>query len=421
MTQPTHNRWLHRFAVLTALATLALIGIGGLVTSHEAGMSVPDWPNSYGYNMFLFPPSKWVGGILYEHTHRLWASMVGLLVIALTRWLGGRASRKPLAIIGLVEVLAGLVIFAVLPKEQATGGFLTGIGGMVLLAALVWFRNEAAPRPLPLLGWITFFIVQFQGLLGGLRVVLYKDQIGIFHATLAQIFFVLTCVIALMTSKWWNQMATQHATRNTQLPLAASFSNLQKVILATTTLILFQLMLGATMRHQHAGLSIHDFPLAYGKLWPATDAASLAHYNEHRIEITAINPVNAFQIQLQMVHRVVAVLILLAVGWCAWKAWRKFSGPLAKISVFWFGLILCQATLGAATVLTDKAADIATLHVLVGALSLATGAALSIIALRFPQRAAGVSPAASVLGSASSMDLNGAVGAGSAGEMPAAR
>jgi heme a synthase len=216
-------------------------------------------------------------------------------------------------------------------------------------------------------------------------------------------------------------MATQHATRNTQLPLAASFSNLQKVILATTTLILFQLMLGATMRHQHAGLSIHDFPLAYGKLWPATDAASLAHYNEHRIEITAINPVNAFQIQLQMVHRVVAVLILLAVGWCAWKAWRKFSGPLAKISVFWFGLILCQATLGAATVLTDKAADIATLHVLVGALSLATGAALSIIALRFPQRAAGVSPAASVLGSASSMDLNGAVGAGSAGEMPAAR
>ena len=63
---PTPNhRWLHRFAVLTALATLALIGIGGLVTSHDAGMSVPDWPNSYGYNMFLFPPSKWVGGILY--------------------------------------------------------------------------------------------------------------------------------------------------------------------------------------------------------------------------------------------------------------------------------------------------------------------------------------------------------------------
>ena len=90
MNEVSNNRWLHRFAVLTALATLGLIGIGGLVTSHEAGMSVPDWPNSYGYNMFLFPPSKWIGGILYEHTHRLLASTVGLLIVALTRWLGGR-------------------------------------------------------------------------------------------------------------------------------------------------------------------------------------------------------------------------------------------------------------------------------------------------------------------------------------------
>jgi cytochrome c oxidase assembly protein subunit 15 len=52
------------------VATFLLLGAGGLVTSHEAGMSVPDWPNSYGYNMFLFPPSKWIGGIFYEHTHR---------------------------------------------------------------------------------------------------------------------------------------------------------------------------------------------------------------------------------------------------------------------------------------------------------------------------------------------------------------
>ncbi len=422
MTQPAHHRWLHRFAVFTALATLALIGIGGLVTSHEAGMSVPDWPNSYGYNMFLFPPSKWVGGILYEHTHRLWASMVGLLVIALTRWLGGRQSRKPLAIVGLIEVLAGIVIFAVLPKEKATGGFLTGIGGMVLLAALVWFRNEAAPRPLPQLGWLTFFIVQFQGLLGGLRVVLYKDQIGIFHATLAQIFFVLTCLIAVMTSAWWSRLFnTQHATRNTQQLLLPSFSNLQKFFFATTALILFQLILGATMRHQHAGLSIHDFPLAYGKLWPATDPASIARYNEHRMETTGINSITAFQVQLQMVHRIVAVLILLAVGGCAWKAWRKSPGPLAKTSAFWFGLILCQATLGAATVLTDKAADIATLHVLVGALSLATGTALSIIALRFPQCAASYASTETVSGTSRTANVKGVMDVGSAGEMPAAR
>jgi len=195
---------------------------------------------------------------------------------------------------------------------------------------------------------------------------------------------------------------------------------LNGIFVATTALILFQLILGATMRHQHAGLSIHDFPLAYGKLWPATDPASIESYNAHRVELTNINPITAFQVQLQMVHRIVAVLILAAVGWCAWKAWRNFSGPLAKISAFWFGLILCQATLGAATILTNKAADVATAQVLVGALSLATGAALSIIALRFPQSAVGVSPAEAVSKQQPAMGFDEVAGIENAGKMPTA-
>jgi cytochrome c oxidase assembly protein subunit 15 len=351
-------------------------------------------------------------------------------VIALMRWVGGKQSRRPLAIVAVLEILAGIVMLAVAfhiksvddaVRWKATGGFLTGIGGMVMLAALVWFRNDAAPRPLPLLAWLTFFIVQFQGLLGGLRVVLFKDQIGIFHATLAQIFFVLTCLIALMTSKWWMKWTNiQHSTSNIQRPIA-SIASLSGIFVTTTALILFQLILGATMRHQHAGLSIHDFPLAYGKLWPATDPASIEVYNAHRVELTNINPITAFQIQLQMVHRIVAVLILAAVGWCAWKAWRKFPGIIAKASAFWFGLILCQATLGAATVLTDKAADVATTHVLIGALSLATGAALSIITLRIPQCAAGVSPAENVSIRTPSMDLDEVAGIETAGKLPAAR
>ncbi|HXU78035.1 MAG TPA: COX15/CtaA family protein, partial [Methylomirabilota bacterium] len=86
--------WLRRFAFGTALVTLALIAVGGLVTSHEAGMAVPDWPNTYGYNMFLFPISKWMGGILYEHSHRLVASLVGLLTTVMAGWLWVRETRK---------------------------------------------------------------------------------------------------------------------------------------------------------------------------------------------------------------------------------------------------------------------------------------------------------------------------------------
>src|SRR6188768_4006402 len=77
MSAATYNPKLHALAVLTAAATFPLIFMGGLVTSHGAGMSVPDWPNSYGYNMFLFPPSQWVGGIWYEHIHRLMGTVVG--------------------------------------------------------------------------------------------------------------------------------------------------------------------------------------------------------------------------------------------------------------------------------------------------------------------------------------------------------
>ena len=77
-----HNSSLHRFAVFTVLATLGLVGMGGLVTSHGVGMAVPDWPTSYGYNMFALPISTWLtGGIFHEHTHRLWASEVGILTI----------------------------------------------------------------------------------------------------------------------------------------------------------------------------------------------------------------------------------------------------------------------------------------------------------------------------------------------------
>src|SRR5207248_9338865 len=78
---------LHRFAVFVAGCTVLLVLAGSLVTSTGSGLAVPDWPTTYGSNMFTFPPSKWVGGILYEHGHRLIASTVGFLTILLAVWL----------------------------------------------------------------------------------------------------------------------------------------------------------------------------------------------------------------------------------------------------------------------------------------------------------------------------------------------
>jgi cytochrome c oxidase assembly protein subunit 15 len=145
------------------------------------------------------------------------------------------------------------------------------------------------------------------------------------------------------------------------------------------------------MRHQHAGLAIPDFPLAYGRSWPAMDADSIARYNQARGETTATNPITAFQIGLQMVHRMLAGVILMAVAWAAGTTRRRLGGRagLSRLALAWLGLILIQATLGAATIWTNKAADVATAHVAIGAMSLATGVMLALVAARGTAASAG--------------------------------
>jgi cytochrome c oxidase assembly protein subunit 15 len=387
-------------------------------------MAVPDWPNTYGYNMFFFPISQWVGGIFYEHTHRLLASGVGLLTTILALWLYGTSARPFMRWTGIVLFALGMGIVVAVARRW-TDGLVLGVTGLALfVASFVWPRCNPAVKWLQRLGLAAFFAVVLQGVLGGLRVVLYKDAIGIFHATLAQLFFVLVCAIALFTSRWWQ---SETAADDAQ-PAALQFQSLGKLrwlFIATSALILGQLMLGAAMRHHHAGLAIPDFPLAYGRLWPATDSASVAAYNQHRIEVLSANPITALQIVLQMIHRMMALLILVAVAFCAWSTRRaRVTDQLASVTghwsadisvrqctprgvadknvrapsqppeplrarpeknilrsmtLVWLGLIVTQVLLGAATIWSDKAADIATAHVLVGALSLAVGVIVSII------------------------------------------
>jgi cytochrome c oxidase assembly protein subunit 15 len=368
------KKLLFLYCCLTAFVTLVLLGIGGMVTSKGAGMSVPDWPTSYGYNMFALPFSHWVGGVFYEHSHRLVASLTGLLTVFLTRWLGGYRSRRALAIVGLAELAAGLALPYILPSQRGTGYFLAGIGGVVLAAALVWARNAPAPKPLPALGWFAFWAVQVQGLLGGLRVVLYKDEIGVFHAALAQIFFIVICVIALLTSPAWREGRLR----------AVKDIALARWVFVGTMLIFVQLILGASMRHAHAGLAVPDFPLAYGKVWPETSPEAIQRYNAQRIEVFAAKPITATQVNLHMIHRLLAYAILAVVGLAAIVALKRhgFGSLYGKVTILWLGVILCQVGLGIATVLTNKAADIATSHLVAGALSFAFGAVASLILCR---------------------------------------
>src|SRR5215813_3459058 len=194
------NVGLHRFALFTACCTAFLIFVGGPVTSTESGLSVPDWPTTYGWNMFTFPVSKWVGGIFYEHGHRLTASFVGFLTVCLTVWTWLRERR-------------------------------------------VWVRWLATAA----LG-----AVVLQGVLGGLTVIfLLPTWISTLHACLAQTFFCTVISLAFFTSPGWKR----------GLPLVKSHAEsipLQTLCALTTAAVYFQLIMGALMRHTNAGLAIPD-------------------------------------------------------------------------------------------------------------------------------------------------------------------
>jgi cytochrome c oxidase assembly protein subunit 15 len=331
------KRLLHWYAVAAAASVLLLICSGGLVTSHEAGMAVPDWPNSFGYNMFLFPVSRWVGGVFFEHTHRLIASGVGLVTIALCVALFVFEDRRWVKTLGIIAVAAVIV----------------------------------------------------QGVLGGLRVAENNPLLGLFHGCLAQSFFALMATIALVTSKFWRNLERARTSESErertgaaghQSPLTNHLSLLtsQRWVLAVTAMVFVQLVLGASMRHSHAGLSITDFPTSYGHLFPPLDDATIAQINQQRG--AASQPyTSAALILLQYVHRVWAVLIVVGLVFTAIRLLRsQLSLFFRHCATGWILLIVVQFCLGAWTVLSNKAADIATAHVLFGALTLMLGVLLAV-------------------------------------------
>jgi len=191
--------WPHRLSWATVGATVFLLFVGGLVTSLRVGLAVPDWPTTFGYNMFLYPWSKMVGGVFYEHSHRLIASAVGLLT--------------------------------------------------VLLAVSLWLWERR--RWVRWLGAAAILLVVVQGIIGGLRVILLEVAFAILHACLAQAFLGLAVSLALFTSAGW-------PARPNWLPRREAVS-LQALCLSVALVIYIQGILGALVRHTGAMLMPHLF------------------------------------------------------------------------------------------------------------------------------------------------------------------
>src|SRR6266704_3336384 len=188
-----HNAWLHRYTVVVAICTLFLVVAGGLVTSNDAGLSVPDWPLSYGK---LMP--KMEGGIFFEHGHRMVATTVGFLTIILAIWLWRSEQRR-------------------------------------------WMRR---------LGFIALAAVIAQGLLGGMTVIfMLPKPVSISHACLAQLFFSTTVLIALFTSAGWR--------RDLPRVEDSGSPSLHLLAAAVPLCVLAQLALGAAARHKALGVLPH--------------------------------------------------------------------------------------------------------------------------------------------------------------------
>ena len=221
-------RALHRFAVFLVCCIIGLIAAGGLVKSLEAGLSVPDWPTSYGG---INPPRWWeIENVRAEHGHRLIAGTVATLTVVLALW-AWRSEPRP------------------------------------------WVRR---------LAWGAVVAVLLQALLGGLTVLFFlPTPISVSHAALAQLYLCLVVTLAVVTSRGWIEG------RGARNP-GEGEGGLRRLAAATTALIFLQTLIGAVVRHTGSGLAIPDFPMMFGRWWPPEIDFSVGVHLAHRIGALAV-------------------------------------------------------------------------------------------------------------------------------------
>ena len=265
--RPASGVWLHWFAICVAVCTFCLLLAGSMVTTTGSGLAVPDWPTTYGENMFTFPPSKWVGGIWYEHVHRLIGATVGFLTIVLCAWL--------------------------------------------------WLSS--LPRRVKWFGTVALVAVCIQGLLGGLTVrYMLPTWISVAHAGLAEVFFCITVSLAVVTAPRWRRGSVPSTGEIAQAEACGSLSassetSLKKLCTLVLVCIYVQILLGAVMRHTHSGQAIIDFPLSYGALLPPTSDAALESINLDRVWEHDLEAVTLGQMWIHFAHRAGALVVAVAI------------------------------------------------------------------------------------------------------------
>lgn len=314
MAQPTarFQPSLALFSKALVVLTLGLIFLGALVKSHEAGLSVPDWPTSYGYSMFLFPPDLWIGGIFYEHVHRLYASVIGFLTVLLASWIFFREKRRSLKILGALSVC----------------------------------------------------VVILQGVLGGLTVLTQLPAaISASHGTLAQLFLVLLVIIAYGVSKEWLVRRQSCERKDPTRPVFF------RVGVGMGVLVLVQLILGAIMRHTESGLAVLDFPTMANSWFPSLSSETIQTVNEMR-RSAHLPPITHMQLLAHLAHRLGGIALWIALMGCSlWTLRQRSEGSKELRSSAWMILLAVnvQFALGVASVLLLREPFLTSVHVALGA------------------------------------------------------
>lgn len=329
MSSATRPVPVYRAACFLVGSILFLITLGGQVTTKVAGMAVPDWPGTFGHNMFTFPWSQMTACALVflEHSHRLVAAGVGLITLGCMAWVWS-TTRDP------------------------------------------WARR---------LSLAAAILVVVQGVVGGQRVIQVSWVLGLTHACLAQIYLAVAGSLALVLSPFWS-----HPVRSDDLSKAR-----MRMVWALTLVVFLQTILGAFMRHEGPGfLSIPDFPKIYGQwLPPFWHSDVLQGINDYRAQELQWPATTGSLILWQLLHRSLGMMA--AVGILAGAVWSV--GPSSTPAWWrrgvtaWAALAATQVFLGILVIWSGRRPEIATFHVLIGAGLTLTGWLLGLAAWRSVQ------------------------------------